>query len=107
MADEINENRDFIDPEELWYEEDADNRFTSSQISHAQRARTEILQITLADLEPVNAHPNTSNTKDTIHMGFVTAHDLVASPENDSIDTKFGQVTALPKVTCQEIPPCL
>ena len=72
MVDEINENRDFIDPEELWYEEDADNRLTSSQISQAQWSRTEILQITEADLEPVNTHPNTGNTKDTIHVGFVT-----------------------------------
>ena len=72
MADEINENRDFIDPEELWYEEDADNRLTSSQISQAQWACTEMLQITDANLEPVNTHPNTSNTKDTIHVEFVT-----------------------------------
>ena len=62
MADEINENRDLIYPEELWYEEDADNRLTSSQISQAQWSRTEILHITEADLEPRIQIPATRRT---------------------------------------------
>ena len=35
-------------------------------------ARAQIIQITQADLESVNAHASTSSTKDTMHEGFVT-----------------------------------
>ena len=72
VADQINEHRHLIDPQELWYEEGAENNLISSQMSQTQWERAQIVQITQADLEPVNAHASSSSTKDTLHEGFVT-----------------------------------
>ena len=64
VADQINEHHHLIDPQELWYEEGANNNLISSQMSQTLWARTQIVQITQAYLEAVNAHASTSSTKD-------------------------------------------
>ena len=72
MADEINSHRSLIPPAELWYEDDDNvNKMVPSQNIAVQWKRSEIVQITEADLDPERQDQNTRLSDDTIHSGFI------------------------------------
>ena len=72
IADQINRNRSLIAPEELWYEErSSHNSLVPSLISDAQWTRSNIVQITEADLEPAQNPNRQPNDETVIHPGFV------------------------------------
>ena len=66
VTDQINEHHHLIDPQGLWYEEGAENNLIPSRMSQTQWARAQIVQISQADLEPVNAHASASPENDYV-----------------------------------------
>jgi cobalamin biosynthesis protein CobT len=72
MAEEINRHHELIPPAELWYEdEDTVRHMVPSHNIAAQWMRTNIVQISEADLEPEREHVNRAGRDVTIHCGFV------------------------------------
>jgi hypothetical protein len=72
MAEEINAHRDLIPAAELRYE-DEDNvmHMVPSHNIAAQWTRTDIVQISKADLEPQRQHVNRAGSNVAIHPEFV------------------------------------
>ena len=64
IADRLNKHHDLLDAKELWYERARNNATVlPCQSSKPQWKRVEILQITHADLEPVE-HPSSRESDD-------------------------------------------
>ena len=126
MADEINSHRTLIPAAELWYEDDDNvNKMVPSQNIAVQWKRSEILQITEADLDPERQDQNTQLSDDTIHSGFIaeaksrrlarkrrrrrqlsdssSAEDLRENVD-DQIETSASQTGEIPVSQTRKIP---
>ena len=72
IADQLNKHHDLLDAEELWYERARNNAAVlPCQSSNPQWKRAEILQITHADLEPVEQPSSRESDDAAIHPRFL------------------------------------
>lgn len=71
IAEQLNKHRDLLNVEELWYERERNNAdaVLPCQSFNPQWRRAEIMQITHADLEPVD-HLSSRESDDMIHPRF-------------------------------------